>query len=293
MPSHTDGGPVTWPAIVVHGGAGTYARLLADGTSRIESLEQAIGEALDAGWQHLTAGDGALEAVVAAVQEMENHGGFNAGRGSVRNTAGEVEMDAAVMGGDGKAGAVACIRSHSPVRAAEAVMRDGKALILAGPNADLFAAAAGVAELIPLPRAEPADQLSEQGTVGAVAVSADGRFAAATSTGGRPGQPPGRVGDTPIPGAGAWANDNCAVVATGLGEAFVMAGFSRLVCSRSAGGDDLEEALSEGLEEVARYGGTGGGIALGESATWAAAFSTKAMARGVRHAGGRVVTVID
>lgn len=286
---------MTWPAILVHGGAGTYARLFengADTPSLLESLEQAIGEALDEGWRRLNEGDGALEAAVAAVQAMENHGGFNAGRGSVRNTAGDVEMDAAVMEGDGRAGTVACLQSHSPVRAAQAVLRDGKALILAGPNADLFAASAGVAELIPLPSAEPADQLSEQGTVGAVAVTADGRFAAATSTGGRAGQPPGRVGDTPIPGAGSWAAQNCAVAATGFGEAFVLAGFSRLVASQTVTGGDMGQALARGLEEVARFGGTGGGIALGPDATWAAAFSTKAMARGVRHAAGRMVTVI-
>jgi beta-aspartyl-peptidase (threonine type) len=296
MRSQIDGGPVTWPAIVVHGGAGTYARLYSNGAeapSLVEALEQAIGEALDAGWRHLAGGDGAVGAVVAAVQAMENHGGFNAGRGSVRNTAGEAEMDAAVMAGDGRAGAVACIQSHSAVRAAEAVLREGKALILAGPNADMFAAGAAVAELIPLPSAEPVDQLSDQGTVGAVAVTADGRFAAATSTGGRANQPPGRVGDTPIPGAGSWASESCAVTATGFGEAFVMAGFSRLVASRSAGGEDIAQALNAGLEEVARYGGTGGGIALGPDATWAAAFSTRAMARGVRHSGGGLVTVID
>ena len=196
-------------------------------------------------------------------------------------------MDAAVMDGAGSAGAVACMTSHSPIRSAEAVMRADGPLLLAGPNADGFAARSGVPRLS---AGDPAG-LSDEGTVGAVAVGKDGRFAAASSTGGRPGQLPGRVGDTPIPGAGLWAQPTCAVSATGAGEAFVLAGFSRLVASLVAGGEDLPSALCSGLGEVASRGGTGGGIALGHG-TWAAAFSTAAMARGVRHAGGGHVVIL-
>jgi L-asparaginase / beta-aspartyl-peptidase len=296
-----DSGPVTWPAIVVHGGAGAHSRLSADGdTSRqLEAeLEAAMAAALDAGWAALGEGD-PIKAVVAAVEFLENHGGFNAGRGSVLNVNGGIEMDAAVMDDTGEVGAVACMANHSPIRSAEAVMRVPGPLLLAGPNADAFAAREGIARLHaarsntgaadppgfdPLPSAE--------GTVGAIAVSADGRFAAASSTGGRRGQLPGRVGDTPIPGAGLWAQPGCAVSATGTGEAFVLTGFSRLVGARLAAGDDPPRALRSGLDEVNKYGGNGGGIALGPNGIWAAAFSTRAMARGVRDRDGTHVTVL-
>jgi beta-aspartyl-peptidase (threonine type) len=297
-----DHGPVTWPAIVVHGGAGTYERLSA-GTAGARHLEAELGAgvraALDAGWTALTGGD-PVEAVVAAVEFLEHHGGFNAGRGSVPNTNGDIEMDAAVMDDAGRAGAVACVAIHSPIRSAEAVMRLSGPLLLAGPNADVFAAGAGIPRLQPGrgPTTRAADPAafgqtpSEEGTVGAVAVTGDGRFAAATSTGGRPGQMPGRVGDTPIPGAGLWAQPGCAVSATGTGEAFMLAGFSRLVGSRVAAGGDPRRALHFGLDAVNDYGGSGGGIVLGSDRTWAAAFSTAAMARGVRHHGGRGATVL-
>lgn len=282
-----DSGPVTWPAIVVHGGAGTYERLFAGNEELGAVLHSAIKTALDAGWAALSGGD-PLEAVIAAIEFLENHGGFNAGRGSVPNTAGGVEMDAGVMDDAGNAGAVACMTVHSAIRSAEAVMRADGPLLLAGPNADRFAARGGV------PRLSAGDPtgLSDEGTVGAVAVGKDGRFAAASSTGGRPGQMPGRVGDTPIPGAGFWAQPGCAVSATGAGEAFVLAGFSRLVGSRVAAGEDLPPALRAGLEAVASHGGSGGGIALGPDRTWATAFSTAAMARGVRHAGGSHVVIL-
>jgi isoaspartyl peptidase/L-asparaginase-like protein (Ntn-hydrolase superfamily) len=295
---------VNWPAIVVHGGAGAYARAV-DGGGEADVLVADIGAALaaavDAGWAALTRDAGPLTAVVAAVSYLEDHGGFNAGRGSVPTTAGSVEMDAAVMDDTVRAGAVACISWHSPIRAAEAVLHHGGPLLIVGPNADVFAGMAEVPTLNPAgtgaaPVSDPAPPTSTQselGTVGAVAVSADGRFAAGTSTGGRAGQLPGRVGDTPIPGAGLWAWPGCGVSATGTGEAFVLAGFSRLVAEQHASGEKLSAALRLALETVASYGGSGGGIALGADRTWAAAFTTRAMARAVRHAGGRRTTILD
>ncbi|HMC39189.1 MAG TPA: isoaspartyl peptidase/L-asparaginase [Acidimicrobiales bacterium] len=283
--------PVEWPAIAVHGGAGSYERL-ADQPGLTARVEDGVDAALDAGWAVLAAGGGAVDAVVAAVRAFEENGAFNAGRGSVPTSTGTHEMDASVMDDRGRAGAVACLTGWSAVGAAHAVWRrsakDG-VLLLAGPGADHFAAGHDVPRLGPVSHDGTADPspLSEQGTVGAVAVTASGRFAAATSTGGRPGQPPGRVGDTPIPGAGVWAQPGCAVSATGAGEAFILAGFSRLVGSRHSQGSDLPAALRWGLDEVARYRGNGGAVALGSDRTWAAAYDTRAMARGVRHAAGR------
>lgn len=296
-----DSGPVVWPAIVIHGGAGSYERVHGD-KRLIQRLEAAIDAALDAGWAVLAGGGDPVDAVVQAVRVLEDDGDFNAGRGAVPNTAGDVEMDGSVMDDQGRAGAVACLTGHSAVAAARAVWAaegadppGGRVLLLAGPGADDFAEAEGVPRIVPLARSDagraadptPLPPASASGTVGAVAVSAAGRFAAATSTGGRAGQPPGRVGDTPIPGAGFWAEPGCAVSATGAGEAFILAGFGRLVAGALARDDDLPEAMEAGLAEVARYGGDGGGIALAADRTWAAAYDTRAMARGVRHSGGR------
>lgn len=299
---HLDHGPVTWPAILVHGGAGAYERLAASDVALIGAIEAAV----EVGWAILAGGTAdPVAAVVAAVRYLEHDGGFNAGRGSVPATDGTVEMDAAVMDQSGRAGAVACVTRHSPILAAKAVFALGGPVLLAGPHADHFAASRGVPVIEPVharresvadppPLAEP---LSTEGTVGAVAVSGDGRFAAATSTGGRSGQLPGRVGDTPIPGAGLWAEPGCALAATGAGEAFLVAGFSRLVAERHLAGERLDEALTAGLEAVQRYrgqggGGQGGGIALGRDRTWAAAFNTRAMARGLRHGAGRRSSVL-
>ena len=302
MPSdvHRDHGPVTWPTIVVHGGAGTYERLGTSNGVLTGAIEAAIEAAVDAGWALLADEPGdPLAAVVAAVRFLEYDGGFNAGRGSVPTGDGTVEMDGAVMDQTGRAGGVACITRHSAVLAATEVFGLDGPVLLAGPNADEFAASHGVPviELLHARREGVADPpalegpLSTEGTVGAVAVNAEGRFAVAASTGGRPGQMPGRVGDTPIPGAGLWAQPGCAVAATGAGEAFLLAGFSRLAAERHVAGDYLDEALSAGLAAVNRYGGQGGGIGLGRDRTWAAAFDTRAMARGLRHAGGRTTSV--
>ena len=281
-PFQVQHGSVSWPAVVVHGGAGTYDRITGGGVraaTLTAELHAAIEAAVDVAWDVLASGGAPLGAAVAAVTYLENDGRFNAGLGSVPTTAGTVEMDAAVMDDTGRAGAVACIGWHAPIQAAEAVFRHGGPVLVVGPNADSFAAHCHVPTLNP---AGPREG-SEEGTVGAVAVSADGRFAAATSTGGRAGQLPGRVGDTPIPGAGLWAQPGCAVSATGTGEAFILAGFARLVASRHVAGVGLPDALRAGLEVVDGYAGTGGGIALGADHTWAGAFTTRAMARGVRH----------
>jgi len=309
-----DVGHLEPPALVVHGGAGNYERLRRLGQGAYEMMGKALEASLDAGWVVLGAGGSALLAVVEAVASMEASGMFNAGRGSVPTTAGTVEMDAAVMDGEGcRAGAVcATTWPANPVRAAllvagprrahlddaprpaadvEGPLRGGPGLatassfhplLLAGPGADELSRAAGL-EQISLSAGEGPPALSEEGTVGAVAVGADGHVAAATSTGGRRGQRPGRVGDSPIIGAGTWADDSIAAVsATGTGEAFILAGFAHRVDWVLRQGRGLDEAVVASLEAVAQYGGTGGAIALRASGDFAAAFDTAAMARGWR-----------
>ena len=307
---HVDSGLVSWPAILVHGGAGTYTRLDEGGSDAAlmsAHLAAALEAATEAGWGHLVGGSGdPVAAVVAAVRRLEDDGEFNAGRGSVPNSSGEVEMDAGLMDDNGRAGAVACISCHSAIAAAEEVFRLDGPVLLAGPNADLFASQRGVPLLEtgrglragtadPPPTADRRSRggpASSEGTVGAVAVSSDGRFAAASSTGGRPGQMPGRVGDTPLPGAGVWAEAGCAVSATGAGEAFVLAGFSRLAAAEHLRGSLLTDSLRAGLWAVNRYGGSGGGIALGGAGAWSACFSTRAMARSLRYADGSHTVIV-
>jgi isoaspartyl peptidase/L-asparaginase-like protein (Ntn-hydrolase superfamily) len=298
------------PAVLaIHGGAGPAP---AGPHGEAETAErwarQAAGlvEALRAGLAVLTGGGPALDAVVAAVSVMEDAEEWNAGRGSALTAAGTVEMDAAVADGRSRRiGAVACVTGvRHPVAAARAVLDDGRHVLLAGPGAEAFARAAGLAfepgdwfvidrrrrDLArcqgALPPAGPAPD-GNQGTVGAVARDAAGHLAAATSTGGRTGQLPGRVGDSPIPGAGTWADDSCAVSATGVGEAFLRAAFAHEVGARiRLAGADLESACQEALAAVTAAGGDGGCIAVAGAGPPVLPFTTALMHRGWAEVGG-------
>lgn len=287
---HLEQGRVRGPALLVHGGAGSYERARAS-AELPRRLTTSLEQALEAGWPHCLEGE-VLPAVVETVAVLELDGAFNAGVGSVPNTAGGIEMDGGVMDSLGSVGAVAALEAHSAVRAAHAVASEEDLLLLAGAGATAFARAAGVPELDFLARQTNQGALSEQGTVGAVALGPGGELAAASSTGGRAGQPWGRVGDTAIAGAGFWADEKLAVAATGFGEAFVLAGFARLVTGLFAGGSDLGEALVRALAEVNRFGGSGGAVAVSSEGLWAAAWDTLAMARGRRHGGGSTVSVL-
>jgi beta-aspartyl-peptidase (threonine type) len=279
------------PAIVVHGGAGTFERVR---TSDDEaSLVEELTLALRAGWMAFEAGGSSLDAVVEAVVSFEDSGRFNAGIGGARTVDGELELDAAVMEGvTGHCGGVcATTWPRNPVRAAHALALAGAPgrapVLLAGSGADLFAAQAG------LPRMHSHEgpgghgtvirkaPHSPFGTVGAVAVDAAGHLAAATSTGGREGQKRGRVGDTPIIGAGTWADDaSVAISATGEGELFVVAGFAHFVDWEMKGGSSLEEAMERGLAQVSYRGGAGGAISIDPAGEMVCTYDTRAMARG-------------
>jgi L-asparaginase / beta-aspartyl-peptidase len=309
-----EGGVLAGPALVVHGGAGTFERLAIDGTRA--RLEDALQDALASGWEVLGKSGAALAAVVEAVTSLEDSGLFNAGRGSSPTTQGRTEMDASVMdGASGAAGAVcATTWPANPIKAALAVADqvaagatfDGAAwppLLLAGDGADQVARTAGLpsmASLQPAGPVAPGNRRAEQGgaepgshgTVGAVALDTRGHVAAATSTGGREGQAPGRVGDSPIIGAGTWADDTTAAVsATGAGEAFILAGFAHRVDWAMRSGVALDHALTSALAAVSHYKGSGGAIAITASGRFAAIFGTAAMARGWKSADGVVVRV--
>jgi isoaspartyl peptidase/L-asparaginase-like protein (Ntn-hydrolase superfamily) len=285
------------PAVLaIHGGAGPAPDNEPDGgASRWPGQAAALGDALRAGLAVLAGGGPAVEAVIAAVTVLEDDEHWNAGRGSALTAAGTVEMDAAVADGQGRRiGGVACVTGvHHPVLAARAVMDDGRHVLLSGPGAVDFARSAGLAfepeEWFVIDRRRQAlDRWLSMGTVGAVARDAAGHLAAATSTGGRTGQLPGRIGDSPVPGAGTWADDaSCAVSATGVGEAFLRAGFAHEVDARlRLEGVDLDAACEEALAAVTAAGGDGGCIAVAGEGPPVLPFTTALMHRGWAEVGG-------
>ena len=267
------------PALAVHGGAG--GRLPSDQGP----YHEALAAALDAGWEAL-AGGGALDAVEAAVAVLEDAPFFNAGRGSVLTAAGAVEMDAGIAyGPELRTGAVACVtRVRNPVRLARAVMERTPHVLLAGRGAEALAVELDL-ELMKPSWFVTACQRErfEAGTVGAVARDSGGALAAATSTGGTRGQLPGRVGDSPLFGAGTYADARCAVSATGDGEAVIRAVAAYEVARLVADGLSLEDAADRVVgDRVAALGGNGGLIALGTEGEPAMPFSTEVMHRGWR-----------
>lgn len=246
-------------AIIVHGGAGAIT------VDRHDRLRAGVRAAAEAGDAILEAGGSALDAVVAAVRVLEDDPEFNAGRGSALTRDGTVETDASVMdGASHRVGAVAAVPDlGNAVALARAVLDAGEHVILAGPSAWRFAAEVGIAP------APPGSLITERararldalkGTVGAVARDRDGHFAAATSTGGIVGKRSGRVGDSPIPGAGTWADGACAISATGDGEAILRVALSRSIAARIAAGTPLETAVREALRELARITGGSAGV---------------------------------
>ena len=281
-----ESGELGVPAIVVHGGAGEFLR----SSSELSRLDDGLCDALTTGWEVLAAGGRALEAALEAVACMEASGIFNCGRGAVATSQGTVETDAAVMDGlSGSFGAIcAATWPDSPVRAARAVMALGGPaqgpVLLAGAGADRFCESAGLAPRDPSSLCgEGVVPISRGGTVGAVAVDRDGHLAAATSTGGRLGKLPGRVGDSPVAGAGTWADDHSvAVSATGEGESFLLVGFAHRVdwCVRK--GAPLPGSLEDALSAVRARGGHGGAIVLAGDGAFVVGFDTGAMARAWR-----------
>ncbi|HEX5066153.1 MAG TPA: isoaspartyl peptidase/L-asparaginase [Myxococcota bacterium] len=274
----------------MHGGAGSFAGARERETAN--ALRAGIDAALAAGAQVLAAGGAAADAVVAAVASLEDCPLFNAGTGSVLNSAGEIEMDAALMeGASRRAGAVAGVRRLAhPIEAARAVLRDGRHVLLFGEEAERVARAAGVAQIEPDALIVPARsaQLARihergAGTVGAVARDRSGHLAAATSTGGLAGKLPGRISDSAQIGCGTWADDRtCAVSATGHGEFFIRTAFAREVDALLRHAKlELEPACRRALAEVAALGGHGGCIAIDREGNVALPFDTPAMPRGV------------
>ncbi|WP_426264299.1 isoaspartyl peptidase/L-asparaginase family protein [Sphingomonas sp. PWP1-2] len=300
---------MSW-TLILHGGAGQMTRDTVS-QAQAEGARAALGRALDAGAAVLAADGAALDAVEAAVRVLEDDPHFNSGRGAALTHAGVAELDAAIMDGrDRNAGAVAGVTAtRNPVSLARAVMANSPHVLLSGAGADAFSVEQGCEPatqdwlVLPERRAQLDEMLEgggafdvdmKYGTVGAVACDVHGHVAAATSTGGVTGKRWGRIGDSPLIGAGTYADDRAgAVSCTGSGEFFIRANVAHEICARvRLAGETLEAAVETVLAEVTALGGTGGIIVAGPKfeALWR--FSTPGMYRArLDSAGGREVAV--
>lgn len=285
--------------LLVHGGAGSMVRgkLSAEQDS---SARAGLTNALDAGSAVLAIGGGAMDAVAAAVMELENDAHFNAGHGAVFTYEGINELDASIMdGATRRAGAVTGARhTRNPVLLARAVMEHSPHVMLSRDGADQFSREQGLDQVEPAYFATPERwrQLEElkankldyydidmkYGTVGAVAVDQDGNVAAATSTGGLTGKRWGRIGDSPVIGAGNYADNRaCAVSATGAGEFFIRLGVAHEICARMRMlGEDAKAAADHVIGELEQLGGTGGVIVTAPDGSATFSFNTPGMYRG-------------
>jgi L-asparaginase / beta-aspartyl-peptidase len=296
--------PVTTSApkwsLAIHGGAGVIER--AKLTPENETLyRQGLTEALLAGQKILEKGGTALDAVEASVRVLEDNPMFNAGRGAVFTAEGTNELDAAIMdGASEKAGAVAGVtRTKNPITLARAVMEQSPHVMLAGVGADTFSKEHGLEQVEPsyfktdkrweqylkwkqgikLSEIDPEHRF---GTVGAVALDQAGHLAAATSTGGTTGKLWGRIGDSPIIGAGTMAKDGvCALSATGTGEYFIRESAGRQVCDRVQWNKEtIQSAADNTIAAIGKIGGDGGLIAMDKDGRAAFALNTSGMYRG-------------
>jgi beta-aspartyl-peptidase (threonine type) len=268
-------------SLAVHGGAGVLER--GELTPEKDKAYRAgLDAALEAGAKVLKAGGSSLDAVEAAVRVLEDNPLFNAGKGAVFTAEGRNELDAAIMDGATlKAGAVAGVtRTRNPISLARAVMDKSPHVMLAREGADQFSKEMGLEQAPPeyfytedrwkqllawrKDQHAMLDPTHLFGTVGAVALDQKGHVAAATSTGGMTGKRWGRVGDSPIIGAGTYARDgDCAVSATGSGEYFIRETAARQVCDRVAWkGETIQQAADGTMASITKIGGDGGLIAI-------------------------------
>ncbi|MFT4196569.1 MAG: isoaspartyl peptidase/L-asparaginase [Pseudoxanthomonas sp.] len=296
--------PPPTPVLVIHGGAGVPSGLKPE---QAQAIRAALELALRRGHAALAAGKPAIDAVTAAITTLEDDPNFNAGRGAVFTHDGRNELDAAVMEGDSlKAGAVAGVhRVKNPILLARTVLEKSPHVLLVGDGAEVFAKEQGIELVDPSyfrterrwqelqkalqeerdrqARIDPSVQAERhRGTVGAVALDAAGHLAAGTSTGGMTNKRYGRVGDSPIIGAGTYANGECAVSGTGWGEFYLRTVAAYSVCERM---HYLHESPAQAGEavidhDVPALGGDGGAIVLDRQGRIALPYNTEGMARG-------------
>lgn len=282
-------------ALLLHGGAG----VLADRSYQPERDHmRALAET---GRAMLEDGRTALDVVTEIVRQLEASGLYVAGKGASPNQAGRYELDAAIMNGaDRRAGSVAGLTGFvSPVHAARAVMEKTRHVMLAGRGAERFAGLQGLERVESVndyytPAAAPDTRDIATGTVGCVALDLSGRLAAATSTGGTLNKLEGRVGDSPILGAGCWADDRVAVSCTGQGEFFLRRATAKDISARMTyGGQTLAEAAGAAIADVGTLGGEGGVIAVDRDGNLAQPFNSPGMKRAAVYPDGRITVDVD
>ena len=288
------GAPARW-VLLVHGGAGVIERGRMT-AAKERAVRSGLERALQRGAAVLSGGGTSLDAVEQAVRVLEDDPNFNAGRGAVFSARGINELDASIMdGATRRAGAVAGVtRTRNPVSLARAVMEKSPHVMLAGQGADAFSRQMGLEQVDPkyyftierwreLQKAlHPGANRHEHGTVGAVALDRSGHLAAATSTGGLTGKRWGRVGDSPLIGAGTYADDRaCAVSATGAGEFYIREGVAHEICARLRFLQETPQQAADAVQaETLGLGGDGGVIVLGRDGASAFSFNTPGMYRG-------------
>lgn len=289
--------------LIIHGGAGTIQRGM---NAKDEAdIRAALSLALVRGHAALKAGKPALDAVTAAITVLEDDPHFNAGKGAVFTHEGKNELDSSIMDGKTRrAGAVAGVRTvKNPILAARAVMEQSPHVMLTGAGADAFAAENKLEIVDPsyfrterswnsLQRMlqeearkqarTRADYVKYLGTVGAVALDAAGGLAAGTSTGGMTNKRWGRVGDSPIIGAGTWADENCGFSGTGWGEYYLRTHAASAVCERMRYLNETPAAAGQAVVngEIVKLGGNGGAVVLSKTGEFAFPFNTPGMYRG-------------
>jgi beta-aspartyl-peptidase (threonine type) len=296
--------------LVIHGGAGVIERERST-PEQDRGIRASLDRALTAGAEVLAEGGSALDAVERAACVLEDDPNFNAGRGAVFTYQGTNELDAAVMDGRGRdAGAVTGVTAtRNPVSLARAVMEHSPHVFLSREGADQFSREQGLDQVGPewfatderrrqleMMRSDESHYFDEElkyGTVGAVAVDIHGHVAAATSTGGLTGKRWGRIGDTPLIGAGTYADDRAgAVSATGAGEYFIRAAVAHEICARIRMlGESAAVAADKVIADVGSLGGSGGVILVTPEGDAAWAFNTPGMYRGLASAEGRRVAI--
>jgi beta-aspartyl-peptidase (threonine type) len=300
------------PVLLIHGGAGAIQK--GEATPEREAAIRAdLRKALLAGSEVLDKGGSALDAVEQAVLVMENSPYFNAGHGAALTSEGTIEHDASIMDGSTRAAGAVCGvgRIRNPISAARAVMERTPHVLLTGAGAEQFARDQNLPmaaqwyfftpeRLVALEKVKASGRgsafaLTEKdrhGTVGAVALDRQGRLAAATSTGGYANKMPGRVGDSPIVGAGNYADARVAVSGTGHGESFIKVVLGhRISCLMELAGLPVDQATARALGELQAIGGTGGLIAVDGAGNAVLPFTTPGMYRGIAR-GGRASVAI-
>lgn len=309
MPAHANAQPGPGWKLVIHGGAGSIDKSRMT-PAKEQEVRAALDQALAAGSAVLASGGAALDAVEAAVKQLEDNPSFNAGRGAVLTHEGTAELDASIMDGRTRAaGAVTgATMTRHPISLARAVMEKSQHVFLSHDGANQFSREQGLEqvpndwfilperlrtlELVKSRQMSALDVEYKYGTVGAVALDSHGHLAAATSTGGTTAKRWGRIGDSPVIGAGTYADDQAAgISATGSGEYFIRAVAAHSAATRVRSGEKLPDALAAVLADIKGLGGDGGLIAISRSGEVAWDFNTSGMYRGLADAKGRKIAI--